>query len=175
MSSVNGIMGGDLLTEDDFKVEAFSAALNSKPFGVVHIATHALIGAKPSDNFIAASNGPIDIQDMALSLRARSLLTGERLELLTLSACATARGDDRAPLGLAGVAYTAGARSVLASLWPVFDNPTADLMADFYAGLQNGQGRAAALRAAQMNMLERGPEFGDPAAWAAFTIIGDWR
>ena len=57
----------------------------------------------------------------------------------------------------------------------LFDNPTADLMADFYAGLQNGQGRAAALRAAQMNMLERGPEFGDPAAWAAFTIIGDWR
>ena len=175
MSSVSSIMGGDALAEDDFKVETFSAALNSKPFGVVHIATHALIGAKPSDNFIAASNGPIDIQDMALSLRARSLLTGERLELLTLSACATARGDDRAPLGLAGVAYTAGARSVLASLWPVFDNPTADLMADFYAGLQNGRGRAAALRDAQMNMLERGPEFGDPAAWAAFTIIGDWR
>ncbi len=175
MTSVSSIMGGDALVEDDFKVEAFSAALNSKPFGVVHIATHALIGAKPSDNFIAASNGPIDIQKMALSLRARSLLTGERLELLTLSACATARGDDRAPLGLAGVAYTAGARSVLASLWPVFDNPTADLMADFYAGLKSGKGRAASLREAQMNMLERGPEFGDPAAWAAFTIIGDWR
>ena len=175
MADIHSIMGGEELAEDDFEVEAFRAALNTKPFGVVHVATHALIGARPEDNFIAASNGPIDIQEMALSLRASSLLNGQPLELLTLSACATARGDDRAPLGLAGVAYTAGARSVLASLWPVFDNPTADLMKDFYDGLSKGLGRAGALQKAQLNLLGRGGEFRDPAAWAAFTIIGDWR
>jgi CHAT domain-containing protein len=58
------------------------------------------------------------------------------LELLTLSACETAAGDDRAALGLAGIAIKAGARSALATLWNINDEASVDLVVDFTAGLR---------------------------------------
>ena len=58
------------------------------------------------------------------------------LELLILSACETASGDDRAALGLAGVALKAGARSALATLWYISDKASGELVVDFYKGLR---------------------------------------
>ncbi len=57
------------------------------------------------------------------------------LELLILRACETASGDDRAALGLAGVALKAGARSALATLWYISDKAAGELVVDFYRGL----------------------------------------
>ena len=72
------------------------------------------------------------------------------LELLILSACETASGDDRAALGLAGVALKAGARSALATLWYINDVASGELVTDFYKALQSGRlSRAQSLRAAQ--------------------------
>jgi len=168
-------LGAERLSGADFRVDRFSTRLQSRPYDVVHLATHAQIGGSPEENFVAATDGRIDMNRLALSLRARSLDTGEPVQLLTLSACATASGDDRAPLGLAGIAYRAGARSVLASLWAVFDVSTADLMSRFYEELESGLGRAAALQTAQKALLARSPDFRHPSVWAAFTIIGDWQ
>ena len=56
--------------------------------------------------------------------------------MLVLSACQTAAGDDRAALGLAGIAVKAGARSALASLWFVNDQSTSALITEFYAQLR---------------------------------------
>ena len=58
------------------------------------------------------------------------------LELLTLSACDTAAGDDRAALGFAGMAIKAGARSALATLWNINDEASVDLVVDFYRELK---------------------------------------
>lgn len=168
-------LGADALFQEDFEVERFSSRLQSRPYGLVHLATHAQVGGTPEDNFIAATDGRIDMNRLALSLRARSLETGVPVELLTLSACATAAGDDRAPLGLAGIAFRAGARSVLASLWPVFDVATAELMQGFYTGLDAGLSRAQALREAQLALIAKAPDFRHPSVWAAFMIIGDWH
>jgi CHAT domain-containing protein len=98
----------------------------------------------------------------------------EPLDLLTLSACETAEGDDRAALGLAGIAVKAGARSAVATLWNVNDQAAADLIAEFYRQLQNPSvSRAAALRRAQVKML------GDPrndhaSLWSPFLLINNW-
>lgn len=175
MSKISARLSANELFDEDFVVEKFGPALQSRPFELVHIATHAQIGGLPSDNFIATSNGRVDMNQIALTLRARSLVSGVPLELVTLSACATASGDDRAPLGLAGIAYRAGARSVLASLWPVFDNATAELMIQFYDELAMGAGRAEALRRAQVSILSAGPANRHPAVWAAFMMVGEWR
>jgi CHAT domain-containing protein len=96
------------------------------------------------------------------------------LELLILSACETASGDDRAALGLAGVALKAGARSALATLWYINDVASGELVTDFYKALQSGRlSRAQALRAAQQ-ALTSDPRFAHPAYWAPFLLIGNW-
>src|SRR3989442_5700902 len=78
----------------------------------------------------------------------------DALELLTLSACETAAGDDRAALGLAGVAVKAGARSALATLWYINDEASAKLIAEIYRQLQDPSiSRALALQRAQQIIL----------------------
>ncbi|NJK27840.1 MAG: CHAT domain-containing protein [Coleofasciculaceae cyanobacterium SM2_3_26] len=96
------------------------------------------------------------------------------IELLVLSACQTAVGDDRAALGLAGVAVRAGARSTLASLWSVNDEATSLLMTRFYQELADPSvTKAEALRRAQVSLLQN-PETEDPFLWAAFVLVGNW-
>jgi CHAT domain-containing protein len=107
---------------------------------------------------------------------------GEVLDLLVLSACDTAVGDDEASLGLAGAAVEAGARSALASVWQVDDVATYELMKGFYRRYRSGESKSQALQAAQLEFLDEQspllkahPEFRDPVYWAAFTLIGAWR
>ena len=92
---------------------------------------------------------------------------------MTLSACATALGKETGGEGLVGLSRAfqyAGARSVLASLWSVSDESTADLMQRFYRYLEEGKTKDAALRSAQMDALSA-----HPFHWASFELIGDWR
>ena len=96
------------------------------------------------------------------------------LELLTLSACDTAEGDDRAALGLAGVAIKAGARSALATLWEVNDEVSAQLVVDFYKELRDPSvSRVGALRRAQLKLLED-PRYDHPGFWSPFLLINNW-
>ena len=77
-------------------------------------------------------------------------------------------------IGLTRAFQYAGARTVLASLWSVNDESTADLMGRFYRRLKQGESKDAALRAAQAEMIAT-PRFAHPALWAAFQLSGDWR
>jgi CHAT domain-containing protein len=89
-----------------------------------------------------------------------------------LSACQTAAGDERAALGLAGVAVQAGARSAVASLWFISDAATAALVEAFYEGVfQRGLGKAEALRQAQLSLL-RQKAFAAPSYWAPYLLVG---
>jgi CHAT domain-containing protein len=96
------------------------------------------------------------------------------LELLVLSACQTASGDERAALGLAGVAVRSGARSTVATLWSVSDEAAAALMIQFYQELtQPGMTKAEALRRAQISLLKQ-PKFRPPFYWSPFVLVGNW-
>ena len=96
------------------------------------------------------------------------------LELLTLSACQTAAGDDRAALGLAGIAIKAGARSALATLWYINDQSSSDLVTEFYRQLQDPSiSRATALQRAQLQLLNV-PGYEHPGYWAPFLLINNW-
>ncbi len=92
--------------------------------------------------------------------------------MVVLSACESGRGDfarANEMVGLPRALLRAGARSVLAALWPVEDHEAlADFMRAFCAGLSNGT-PAEACRAAQTAAIAAG----HPASvWAAFTLIG---
>jgi CHAT domain-containing protein len=96
------------------------------------------------------------------------------LELLTLSACETAAGDDRAALGLAGVAIKAGARSALATLWTVNDEASTVLVTEFYQQLHDASAsRAVALQRAQKKLLADS-RYQHPAYWSLFLLLNNW-
>jgi CHAT domain-containing protein len=94
---------------------------------------------------------------------------------LTLSACETAEGNDRAPLGFSGAAIKARARSVLGTLWPVVDEAAQKVMTRFYGELvANNSGKALALRQAQTSLLKQAAT-NHPFYWAPFTLVGNWQ
>ena len=97
------------------------------------------------------------------------------IELLVLSACETATGDDREVLGIAGMAVQSGARSTLASLWSIDDSSTAELMERFYQELTEKRvTKAEALRQAQLHLLKNSAAY-KPSHWAPYVLVGDWR
>ena len=96
------------------------------------------------------------------------------MELLTLSACQTAAGDERAALGLAGIAVRAGARSALATLWNVSDQAASLLVVEFYQKLNDpAVSKAEALQAAQIMLLKSG-RYRHPFYWSPYLLIGNW-
>ena len=117
-------------------------------------------------------------QILTLDTIERLLLAGQSnqspIELLTLSACQTAEGDDRSPLGLSGIALKAKVRSVLGSLWPVPDKATTQLMKTFYSQLSSTQmTKAQALQHTQLELLRK-QKYKHPYYWAAFILVGNW-
>jgi CHAT domain-containing protein len=98
-------------------------------------------------------------------------------DLVVLSACITALGQEMKGEGLVGLVrgfMYAGAPRVLASLWKVDDEAAAELMARFYSNLlRKGLAPAAALRAAQAEMRTH-KRWSSPYYWAAFVLQGEW-
>ena len=172
VSAVHQIAGGTELVDDAFTEARFAGELKNVPYSIVHLASHGQFNADPKQTFVLAFDGKLNMDALETDIKY-----GERranpLELLVLSACETATGDDRAALGLAGVALKAGARSALASLWYVNDEAAGKLVVDFYRDLQSGVTKARALQAAQ-RQLASDPRYAHPAYWAPFLLIGNW-
>ncbi len=139
---------------------------------IVHVATHGQFSSQANKTFILAWDKPIVVSELDTLLRSTS--TGDRtIELFVLSACETASGDNRAALGLAGIAIRAGARSTVASLWSSDDESNALLIGDFYQNLIQGMNKAQALRTAQLALLEN-PRYQHSKYWSAFVFVGNW-
>jgi CHAT domain-containing protein len=163
------------LLDQDFTSQALESEVSSTGFNVVHLATHGQFSSQAKDTFILAADGPINVTQLDSLLRRRNQSSSEAIELLVLSACQTAEGDDRATLGLAGVAIKAGARSTLASLWQIDDRSTALLIGEFYRELANNKvTKAEALRRAQITLFKKYPNYNRPSYWAAYVLVGNW-
>jgi CHAT domain-containing protein len=165
---------GTLLLNQAFGPERLDTTLQQEPFDIVHLAAHGHFAADATQSFLLTAQGKLTMAHLA-QIVGRVRFRDRPLELLTLSACDTAAGDDRAALGLAGVALQAGARSALATLWLVADEAAAVLMTAFYRHLQEPQAsKAQALQRAQLALL-RQPQYADPFFWAPFLLINNWR
>jgi CHAT domain-containing protein len=145
-----------------------------RPIDVLHLATHAAFNGRSDRAFIVANGEVIRLSELR-DMIGKSGLRGDAIDLIVLSACETAVGDDEASMGLAGAAVQAGARSVIGSLWQVDDSGTAELMRQFYQRYAGGSSRSAALRDAQLALIDGGGANADPNIWAAFTLLGAWR
>jgi CHAT domain-containing protein/uncharacterized protein HemY len=155
----------------------FSADLAS--FRIVHIATHGIINnERPEESGIVLSL--IDQQGHSQDgfLRLHDIYNLKLpADLVVLSACSTALGKDVRGEGLIGITrgfMYAGAAGVVASLWKVDDEATAELMKHFYRALfKKGLAPAAALRDAQLE-LAKNPRWQSPYYWAGFVIQGQY-
>lgn len=138
----------------------------------LHLATHGEWNMENSlSNYLAMANSEKISQDEIFSLELGDT------SLVILSACNTAMGeggDMKYVASLAEAFWIAGSRSVVASLWAVNDESTSLLMTEFYKQLKAGDGKAEALRKAQMTVREN-PKFEHPYYWAGFILFGDWQ
>lgn len=167
----------DFLTgEEATKAEILPRLSQAK---IIHLATHGIFeNIRGLDSAIALApsgqdNGLLTAEEIFnLGEKAKGKLINA--ELVVLSACDTGQGRIRSDgvIGLSRSLMSAGASSLIVSLWNVPDAPTADLMAEFYRQWQNhpNQDKAQALRKAMIKTMQDNPE---PKDWAAFTLIGE--
>lgn len=159
------------LLNQEFTETNLQKQLQSLPYSVVHLATHGEFSSDPEKTFILTWDELLELKEFTNLLRVSEDNKSSSIELLVLSACETAQGDERAALGLAGIAVQAGARSTLATLWSVDDQFTADLMSEFYRELNAGVNKAEALQRAQIAVIAQEDR---PYFWAPFVLVGNW-
>jgi CHAT domain-containing protein len=145
---------------------------------VVHFATHGILNATtPAESYIQLAASP-NAEQAHLTVGEVWDLPFKKVTLVTLSACESALGDKEPDGGeittLAEAFSSAGATTVLASLWSVGDESTKELMVEFYKQLAAGASKAEALQKAEVKLL-KDPKFSRPLYWAPFVLMGDWR
>ncbi|XFA73208.1 CHAT domain-containing protein [Thermosynechococcaceae cyanobacterium Okahandja] len=168
LATIEDLWGGTFFLNQPFTIENLRQQRQQRSYPIVHLATHAVF--RPGD----ASQSFIQLWgEETVNLKNLPTLNLGRppVELLVLSACQTALGDQDAELGFAGLALQSGAKSALASLWSVSDAGTLALMQAFYRHLQTAPTKADALQQAQLDLL-RGSDFKAPYFWSGFTLIG---
>jgi CHAT domain-containing protein len=173
IASLGKITRGQTLLNASFTLDGFRQQLVSGSYRRVHIATHGFFGGSAENSFIMAYDDLLSLNDLQRYLSVETL-DDNPIELLTLSACQTAEGNDRAPLGFAGAALKARAQAALGTLWPVADKAAMSLMQTFYQGLNQPQlSKIKALQQAQQ-ATKHEAEFSHPFYWAPFTLVGNW-
>ena len=164
-----------------FTEDRVRKAMRLSNYNVVHFATHGEFGFTRDKTYLLAAadqqTGEAEIETTQIKLETfdNLLVTRDRtpLELLTLSACETAEGDDREVLGMAGLAVQTGARATLSTLWSINDLSTSFLMQNFYELVSSNKSqKAKALQEAQIKLIEKGYT---PSIWAPYLMVGDWR
>jgi CHAT domain-containing protein len=173
LKTIQGLYPGTLLLNKDFVATRLEKELKEGQFTILHIASHGEMESDPRKSFLLAFDGKVTM-DKLNQYVGLFQFREEPLELLTLSACQTAAGDDRAALGLAGVAIKAGAVSALATLWFINDQASSELVSEFYRQLKDPSvSKAVALQRAQLKMLDD-PAFDHPAFWSPFLLLNNW-
>jgi CHAT domain-containing protein len=173
LKKIQDMYTNTVLLNQDFRSVNLEKELRDKEFSIVHIASHGNFDSDVNNTFLLTYDGKLTMDKLNQYIglfRFRS----EPLELITLSACETAAGDERAALGLAGVTIRAGARSALATLWRIDDQATSILIGEFYKQLSNPSlSRAMALRNAQLKLMDD-RRYRHPGFWSPFLLINNW-
>jgi CHAT domain-containing protein len=174
VNNLKKLFGGTQLMNKEFVKPNVEKEFAHEQYSIVHIASHGHFDSDAKKTFVLTFDSKLTLDELEQLLRP-SQLRDKPVELLTLSACQTAAGDDRAALGLAGVAIKAGARSAFATLWFVNDQSSAALVTDFYTQLHDRPdiSKAKALQTAQVRLLAD-RRYAHPCYWAPYLIIGNW-
>jgi CHAT domain-containing protein len=188
----NQVLSGTTFLDRDFTVNNLQAQRGKAKYGILHLGTHGkFLQDRSNESFIQFWDSRLRSNQIP-SLRFDQPV----IDMLTLSACETAVGNN---LGISGLAVESGARSILASLWTVSDAGTAPLMISFYKAFPDALSKATALRKAQLDLingkvkivnnqivgveglaaiaLPKGTgniDISHPFFWSSFILVGNW-
>ncbi len=177
IESIGRLLPHQILFNEQFRSALVSNNLVTSTAPIVHFATHGQFSSKAKDTYILTWDDKLNLDQFSNLLKDRGSRAGNAIDLLVLSACETASGDNRDTLGLAGVAVRARAKSTIASLWRVEDKATQELMVNLYQNLATKNlSKGESLREAQKALLNNAnPEYRSPYYWAAFVLVGNWQ
>ncbi len=174
LTQIREMFGGNILLNNRFTYENLRDELNKDDFSIIHLATHGYMGGVRRDIFMETFDGEISMENLE-NLIKLGRFRNNKVDLLTLSACDSGVGDERAAMGLGGVALKAGVKSSLATLWYINDQAATKVVTVFYSHYgKEGISKARALQKAHITMI-KSEKFNHPAYWAPFLLIGDWR
>ncbi|CCI04501.1 CHAT domain-containing protein [Microcystis aeruginosa] len=154
---------GEKATLDTFKIQAAR-------FSILHLGTHGCFDLAGCPNLGMQANTILFANNQQYNIAKAALLGLKNTELITLSACQTAKeanADGQEISGLAYVLERAGAKSVIASLWNAEDKTSAEIMTQFYQNLKNGMTKSEAMQKAKLSQIKSHPFF-----WSPFILIG---
>ena len=164
-SYVSDHFSSRVLLNQQFTADNFEAETSQSDFEIVHISTHGQFSSETDETFLLAWDKPINFLGLGQLFQQ-----SKSIDLLFLSACQTAAGDERASLGLAGLSIQSGARNAVASLWLVDSIATSVLVDSFYKNL-SAVGSAKALQQAQIALIQSSDDaFKHPYYWASFVL-----
>lgn len=173
MNSIREHYPGKTLQNKEFTISQLKNELEQTPYSVVHIASHGEFSGDAAGTFLLTWDEKLTLDHLEKFLGI-SKFRKKHVDLLTLSACRTAAGDDRAALGIAGVAIKAGARSAVATLWNINDQASSDLITELYRQMKlESISKAKALQQAQLKLLNDA-RYRHPYYWSPFLLIGNW-
>jgi tetratricopeptide (TPR) repeat protein len=145
-------------------------------FSILHLATHGKMAGRIRESYILLAPSGDDGEDGKLFLREIWGLPLSGFQLVTLSACETAKGKEASGdimVSLETAFLRAGTPAIMATLWEVDDRATGVMMDRFYRQLV-AQGKSRALRSAQLALLQE-DAYAFPFYWAPYILVGDWR
>ncbi|MDM8564029.1 CHAT domain-containing protein [Candidatus Halobeggiatoa sp. HSG11] len=160
-----------ILFNSEFRRVQFEAEIKKNIYSIVHVASHGQFNEDPRENFFITYDNKITIDRLEELIKFN--VPKVSVELLTLSACQTAVGSNRAALGLAGIAVKTGVKSALANLWDADDDTTPILMDEFYNQLKQHSSIAKALQQSQIKLLKQ-ENYSHPNYWAPLVLVGNW-
>lgn len=171
-NAIASLLGTQALTKQQATKAAVVKRLGQARF--VHLATHGLLDDFKGLGVPGAIALASTSKDDGLLTAGDLLNLKLKAELVVLSACDTGRGKITGDgvIGLSRSLISAGAPSIVVSLWKVPDAPTGLLMTEFYRNLKQNPDKAQALRQAILITKQRHP---NPADWSGFTLIGEAR
>ena len=173
VKKIDSLYDSSLLQNKNFTQEKFEQHLNKEPYSIIHIASHGKFKRDVRSTFLLTYDSKINMDSLEKYMSSTKYRK-RPIELLTLSACQTAIGDDKAALGLGGIAVKAGARSAIATLWYINDQASSLIIKEFYKNLKNQNlSKAEALQMSQKSLIND-PRFKHPSYWAPFLLIGNW-
>lgn len=174
LDSIRKLHGGTVMLDQQFLTSRVGDKFRGEQYSIVHFASHGSFDRNAHDSFVLTHDSKMTLDDLERFIRPGQF-RGRPVELVTLSACQTAAGDDRAALGMAGIAVKSGARSAIASLWFVNDQASSQLISKFYEILwqEPNISKAQAMQKAQLSMLDTYAHR-HPCYWAPYLVIGNW-
>lgn len=187
--------------DEEFTLNKLKSLTQEQRYGIIHLATHAEFQkGKQDKSFIQFWGEKLRLDKLRQYTSESGWNKSPSIEMLVLSACRTALGDEQAELGFAGLAFQAGVKTVIGSLWYVSDTASLTLMSEFYLQLKTAPTRSEALRQAQLALLQGKVEIKGniklsngqivalppnldsnslnlthPYYWSAYTLVGNWN